>query len=211
MSKPVAALDQVAKAVKKTRKQHIQEEGGDYENLQITIPDAADRVTPLGPAPKIKIKDLMPKGHANQTGKLNPNQVANMPNRANCAEFFIVEDTKSVDGMALPNKKTFDKLVNTATMQLLEYNEDWVNTIEYADVGRGGIGILVINYGNQVATDMVREYIVRQSTSLVAYQTYPVGDMMKRYAVTEFIHAGKNTKNYSLMCCIQIRIHIYQA
>ena len=110
--------------------------------------------------------------------------------------------------MALPSKKTFDKLVNTATMQLLEYNEDWVNTIEYADVGRGGIGILVLNYGNQVAADMVREYIVRQSTSLVAYQTYPVGDMMKRYAVTAFIHAGKNkTKNNdSQMCCIQLCI-----
>ena len=68
VSKPVAALDQVAKAVEQHRKQHIQEEGGDYENLQIRIPDAADRVAPLGPAPKIKIKDLMPKGQA------NPNQ-----------------------------------------------------------------------------------------------------------------------------------------
>ena len=78
-------------------------------------------------------------------------------------------------------------------MQLLEYNEDWVHTIEYADVGKGGIGVLVLNYGNTLAADMVREFIVRQSTPDVSFQTYPVGDMMKRYAVTAFIHAGKKS------------------
>ena len=132
----------------------------------------------------------MPRGQANQTGKFNPNQIANLPNKKNCAEFFIVEDVKTEEGMSLPDKKTFDKLVNTATLQLLEYNEDWVQTIEFADLNRGGIGVLVLNYGNQVAADRVREYIVRQSTALVSYQTYPIGDMMKRYAVTAFIHAG---------------------
>ena len=99
--------------------------------------------------------------------------------------------------MSLPDKKTFDKLVNKATLDLLEYNDDWVNTIEFADVGRGGIGVLVLNYGNQVAADMVREFIVRQSNSLVSYQTYPIGDMMKRYAVTAFIHAG----SLIYICC----------
>ena len=104
-ARTVAALDQVAQAVEKHRRQHMQEEGEEVETLQIMIPDAADQVKPLGPAPKIKIKDLMPKGQANQTGKLNPDQFANLPNKANCAEFFIVADTKSQDGMSLPDKK----------------------------------------------------------------------------------------------------------
>ena len=38
----------------------------------------------------------------------------------------------------------------------------------------------------------MRDLIVRQSTEENAYQTYPVGDLMKRYAVTAFIHAGLN-------------------
>ena len=190
-TQPLAALDQVAQAIEKYRKQYVQEEGDDIETLGIMIPDAADRVELLGPAPQIKIKDLMPQGQSNQTGKINPNQIANMSTRKNCAEFFIVEDVKTEVGMSLPDKKTFDKLINTATLQLLDYNEDWVQTIEFVDVNRGGIGVLVLN---QVAADMVREYIVKQSTLLVAYQTYPIGDMMKRYADTAFIHAGKNTK-----------------
>ena len=195
-TQPLAALDQVAQAIEKYRKQYVQEEGDDIETLGIMIPDAADRVELLGPAPQIKIKDLMPQGQSNQTGKINPNQIANMSTRKNCAEFFIVEDVKTEVGMSLPDKKTFDKLINTATLQLLDYNEDWVQTIEFVDVNRGGIGVLVLN---QVAADMVREYIVKQSTLLVAYQTYPIGDMMKRYADTAFIHAGKNTKkNYKL-------------
>ena len=78
-------------------------------------------------------------------------------------------------------------------------------------MGRGGIGVLVLNHGNQKAADMVREFIVRQSTSLVSYQTYPIGDMMKRYAVTAFIHAGKRKRktNHLLIPTLKLQQPIY--
>ena len=191
-SSATPAMDQVAQAVEVHRRQHVQKEGGDVETIKLTIPDGAHKVQPLGPAPQLKIKDLMPKGQASQTGKLNPEMVANMPNKTNCAEFFIIQQIIGTTGMSIPDKNTFDGIMDAVALKLLEINDNWVNTIEWAEVGRNGIGVVVLNYGNTKAADTVRDLIVRQSTDEASYQTYPVGDLMKRYAVTAFIHAGLN-------------------
>ena len=94
--------------------------------------------------------------------------------------------------MSIPNKETFDDITGTAAIKLLEVSRTWVNVVEYAEVNRGGVGVIILNYGNKRAVDTFRELVVQQSTDEVAYQTYPTGDMMRKYAITAFIHAGLN-------------------
>ena len=97
-----------------------------------------------------------------------------------------------VRGMSIPTKETFDDITGTAAIKLLEVSRTWVNVVEYAEVNRGGVGIIILNYGNRRAADTFRELVVQQSTDEVTYQTYPTGDMMRKYAITAFIHAGLN-------------------
>ena len=49
-----------------------------------------------------------------------------------------------------------------------------------------------LDYGNKRAAEVFRELVSEQSTNEVKYQTYSTGDMMKKYAITAFIHAGLN-------------------
>ena len=111
-------MDQVAQAVELHRRQHVQKEGGDVETIKLTIPDGAHKVQPLGPAPQLKIRDLMPKGQAAQTGKLNPEMVANMPDKTNCAEFFIIQQIVGINGMSIPSKDTFDSIMDNVALKL---------------------------------------------------------------------------------------------
>ena len=77
-------------------------------------------------------------------------------------------------------------------MQLITISEQWATVVEYAEVNRGGIGIITLNYGYKLAEEKFRELIVGLSTDDVTYQTYPTGDLMKKYAITAFIHSGLN-------------------
>ena len=50
-------------------------------------------------------------------------------------------------GMSIPDKNTFDEITDAATVQLITTSEQWATVVEYAEVNRGGIGIITLNYG----------------------------------------------------------------
>ena len=184
------ALEQVAEALENHRKTHVGE-GEEVELLKQKIP--AELVAPKQqPAAKLTIADLMPRGQTQQTGQVNPKMIANLPHRENCAEFILMQQNLGQKGMSIPDKATFDQVAGTAAVKLLDICAEWVNIVEHAEVNRGGIGIIILNLGIRRAVDSYRDLIVKQSTDRVAYQTYPTGDLMKKYAITAFIHAGLN-------------------
>ena len=103
-----------------------------------------------------------------------------------------MQQNRGIAGMSIPDKATFDEVTGTAAVKLLDISSNWVNVVEYAEVNRGGIGVIILNYGNKRAAEAFRELVSEQSTDEVKYQTYPTGDMMKKYAITAFIHGGLN-------------------
>ena len=163
------AMEQVAEALQKHRQQHVGE-GENVELLKLTVP-ASLTAPKQAPAAKMTVAELMPSGQAAETGSIDPKMIANLPNRQNCAEFFLMQQNIGVRGMSIPTKETFDEVTGTAAIKLLEVTRTWVNVVEYAEVNRGGVGIIILNYGNRRAADTFRELVVQQSTDEITYQT----------------------------------------
>ena len=72
------ALEQVADALEKHRKQHVAE-GEEVELLKQVIP--AELTAPKqAPAAKMTVSELMPSGQSLETGQVDPQMIANLPN-----------------------------------------------------------------------------------------------------------------------------------
>ena len=86
------ALEQVADALEKHRRQHVPE-GEEVELLKQVIP--AELTAPKQvPAAKMTVAELMPSGQSLETGQVDPQMIANLPNRQNCAEFFLMQQNR---------------------------------------------------------------------------------------------------------------------
>lgn len=85
-AQPLPALEQVAQALEKHKKGR-EGEGEDVELLKLTVL-ASLKAPKQGQAGKMTVADLMPSGQTSETGQVDPNMVANLPDRQNCAEFF---------------------------------------------------------------------------------------------------------------------------
>ena len=57
-------------------------------------------------------------------------------------------------------------------------------------MNRAGVGIITLNYGNYTAAERYRALITSCSNDKISFATYPATEVLKRYAITAYIHPG---------------------
>ena len=168
---------------------------GEVEELHQVIQDADCRAPDPIPAPVITVKDVMPRGKSDQVDR-NPDMVVNIKGNLNCVDFILIPDVKVLmpngrsKGMSLPTEQVFREVVNRALTNTVSIDMGWCNVITRRGVNRLGIGIIQINYGYPDAAAIFRDRLAGQSTDMVSYNTYPAVDILKKYGITVFFHAG---------------------
>ena len=90
----------------------------------------------------------------------------------------------------MPKKFVFDEVTGSCGAALIVENPNWCNTLESAEMNRAGVGIITLNYGDYKAAERYRELIVSCSSDAITFATYPATEVLKRYAITAFIHQG---------------------
>ena len=97
------ALAAVAKMIE-NRSRMRKHEGEDVELLDQYIDDKAGRVPKLELAPKLTVRDMMPKGEEDETGPIDPSQIVNLAARGNCVELCLVQKIleKGTTYLAMP-------------------------------------------------------------------------------------------------------------
>ena len=185
------ALAAVAKMIE-NRSRMRKHEGEDVELLDQYIDDKAGRVPKLELAPKLTVRDMMPKGEEDETGPIDPSQVVNLAARGNCVELCLVQKIleKGTTYLAKPKKFIFDEVTGSCAAALICENPDWCNVLESAEMNRAGVGIITLNYGNYTAAERYRTLITSCSNDTISFATYPATEVLKRYAITAYIHPG---------------------
>ena len=118
--------------------------------------------------------------------------IANLAAKGNCIELVLVQIVVhyGIKYLALPSPEVFEEVTGSCNAALLQENLDWCNVLEHAEVSKTGIGYITLNYGSHKAAERYRELIISCSTPSVRFATYPTTNVMKRYAITAFLHQG---------------------
>ena len=171
---------------------HGSDESKSVEVLHHHVGEHEGRVPDLGPAAKMTIGSLMPAGEEGETGPIDQTMVANLATRGNCIELVLVQIVihYGIRYLALPTQAVFDEVTGSCNAALIEENTNWCNVLEGAETSRTGVGIITLNYGSLKAAERFRALIVSCSTATVRFATYPVTNVMRRYAITAFLHQG---------------------
>ena len=111
-------------------------------------------------------------------------------------DFILVQDHHVIQangkpkGMSLPDEATFRPLVNKAIVNTVTINMDWCRVVKRSVITKNGLPLLTLNYGYPDGVAIFRDSITGQSSNLVTYNTYPSVDLIRKYGITVFIHAG---------------------
>ena len=129
----------------------------------------------LNLAPKLTVRDMMPKGEEGETGPIDPSQIVNLAARGNCVELCLVQKIieRGITYLALPKKFVFDEVTGSCGAALIVENPNWCNILESAEMNRAGVGIITLNYGDFKAAERYRELIVSCSSEAITFATYP--------------------------------------
>ena len=126
------------------------------EELHQVILDADCRAPDPIPTPVLAVKDVMPRGRADQVDR-NPDMVVNVKDNTNCVDFILVQDVRIAmsngrpKGMSLPPEPVFRVVVNKALTNKVSIDIGWCNVVTRRGVNRQGIGIIQVNYGYQIS------------------------------------------------------------
>ena len=122
--------------------------------------------------------------------------VANVRGDKAKVDFVLIQDVRvpmsngKIKGVSLPSEEVFKAIVNKAITALLRTNIAWCNVCSNNGVNKLGIGVIQLNYGYPEGAETMRRIIEQMSTPMVSYNTYPAVDLIKRHAVTVFVHDG---------------------
>jgi hypothetical protein len=104
----------------------------------------------------------------------------------------MVVKTIGEDGEAtvhLPQQQTFEDLAGKANWQLLDEAAVHCLVVEDIAMNDSGVGVIVLNYQNNgEGAERFRAILRGFSTPQMEVETYPVADLLKRYALTIFLH-----------------------
>ena len=137
----------------------------------------------------------MPQGEKDQVDR-NADMIVNIKDNTNLVDFILVQDHHIMQangkpkGMSLPTEETFRPLINTAIVNTVSINMDWCRVVKRSIITKEGLPLLTLNYGYPDGVDIFRDCISGQSTPQVTYNTYPSVDLIRKYGITVFIHAG---------------------
>jgi hypothetical protein len=129
---------------------------------------------------------------------------ANSSQRANCVEFILVNKVK-LDGkvvVKIPEPEVFREVVGRANGDLISENTDWCLTLEFAEPDDSGVGRIALNLQEGSGAARFRELIRSYSTSQVDYETYPITAILRKHALSAFLHSGHYVRNENLAAVI---------
>ena len=109
------ALEAVAKMIGNHSRIRKPDESENVELLEHHIGDKEGRVPKLNLAPKLTVRDMMPKGEEGETGPIDPSQIVNLAARGNCVELCLVQKIveRGITYLALPKKFVFDEVTGS--------------------------------------------------------------------------------------------------
>jgi hypothetical protein len=85
-----------------------------------------------------------------------------------------------------------------ANLALIDENEDYCLALEYAEPDAHGIGKLSLNLQVGSGGDRFMELVRGFSTKEVEYELYPTAPILKKHALTIYLHDGHYVSNARL-------------
>jgi hypothetical protein len=186
--KPKTILDKVASAVQgKAYKQAAGTviETASFKQTWLHEQHSGDVVAPVLPeAQPQTVQSLMPQGEEVEVA--DGTAIANKKVDINVIEFVMVVKMKDKDGVEqvqLPSGAIFESLVGKASWQLMDEKAEYCLVVDTVVVNDDGIGILGVNYQDFDGAERFRSILRGYSTTNMGVETYPMSDMLKRYAL----------------------------
>jgi hypothetical protein len=168
-----------------------------------------DMVVPaMAKAEPLSVVDLMPRGEEEEVGDTEGSAIANRQRDMNLIDFIMVVKTQDQRGepqVHIPAKDTFEDLAGKANWQLIDESAMNCLVVEDINVNDAGVGIIVLNYqGEGLGAERYRAILRGFSTPELGIETYPVADMLKRYALTIFLHRHHSVPDHRIGEVIKI-------
>ena len=139
----------------------------------------------------------MPEGEAHEVEE-DANQVANQEQRRNCMDFILITKV-AIPGqppvVKLPDGIIFREVTGRAYSQLVAENMDWCVVVDFAEVNDRGLGIVSLNGQDMDGLQRYRQILRSFSSEAISYETYPTATILKKHAVTMYLHDGHYIRN----------------
>jgi hypothetical protein len=104
-----------------------------------------------------------------------------------------------LSGMApivkLPDTVMFREITGRAYAQLTAENMDWCGVVEFAEVNDRGYGIMNLSAQDREGLERFREIIRQSGSGEISYETYPTATILKKHAISMFLHDGHYVRN----------------
>jgi hypothetical protein len=199
-------LDQISEAVAETE-QRLQTgtvvQKANYKRvvLQQEVDTSEAKIPEAPQLAEVTVGQLMP---GSEGAGRHMDLKANSAQRANCVEFILVNKVKLDGGVVvrLPNPEVFREVVGRANADLIAENTDWCLTLEYAEADDKGIGRIALNLQAGSGASRFRDLIRSYSTEKVEFETYPITAILKRHAISAYLHSGHYVRNPQLAAVI---------
>ena len=153
---------------------------------------------------EIQVMDVMPRDEAGSLGA-SGRVLANSEAKKNCVEFLLVNKIKMPSGnvvVKIPAAEIFAAVIGRANADLVDSDPDYCLALEHAEPNEDGIGKITLNLrpggGGMQFIEIIRGY----STSEVQYELYPTAPLLKKHALTIFLHDGHYIRNARLATTI---------
>jgi hypothetical protein len=169
-----------------------------------TVDTVSEQVPAKPDLPNIQVMDVMPRAEAAHLGSQG-RLAANSENKINSVEFILVNKIKMPNGnivVKLPSPEIFSTVIGKANMALIDEDPDFCLALEYAEPDANGIGKLSLNLQVGSGGDRLMQRIRDFSTPEVEYELYPTAPILKKHALTIYLHDGHFVSNARLATTI---------
>ena len=203
--RPPTIMDKVASAVQ--GKTHHRAAGtvietSDFKQTWVHEQHTRDIEAPQLPeAQPQTVGSLMPEGERGELGGANGAAIANKKTNVNVVEFVMVIKVRDNSGayqVQLPGAEIFEELAGKASWELMDEKAEYCLVVDSVAVNDAGIGLIGINYQDLDGAERYRAILRSYSTEAMMVETYPVSDILKRHALTIFLHRHHHTPDHRI-------------
>jgi hypothetical protein len=175
-------------------------EMSDFRQTWVHEQHTRDIQTPdLPEAQPQTMESLMPEGEKEEVG--DGGAIANKKSALNIVEFVMVIKTRDSTGayqVELPGADLFEDLAGKASWQLMDEKAEYCLVVDTVAVNDSGIGLIGLSYRDFQGAERYRSILRSYSTDDMLVETYPVSDILKRHALTIFLHRHHHTPDHRI-------------
>jgi hypothetical protein len=116
-------------------------------------------------------------------------------------EFVMVIKTRDNSGsyqVQIPGSDVFEDLAGKASWQLIDEKAEYCLVVETVAVNDSGIGIIGLSYKDFDGAERYRAILRSYSSEAMIVETYPVSDILKRHALTIYLHRHHHTPDHRI-------------